>query len=481
MPLITLLHISYLGTGLATIRILFGGRDYPWHFRFILAYYVGIFVHIVILHLAIVFTITSPIVTWLLLCIGVLGLLFEVANGLRTSPFSFGRFPVDYKNKCLNGFLAILLLTPAIYLITLRLVAVPDISFDPTAFWNLKAKYLFYGQHLWTDTFLDVDRINEHRDYPLYMPIFNFEHYSIIGKADDFATKAGTWIYYGTGLLLFFCLVSEWAGNKVALLTTAFVLYSPAYSYDAYASITSTYVDFPLSLMILVSTGFLVRYLRSGHTIDLFGSAMAASSATLQKTEGTVWAVIFIGFTVLIISKQRNREWKNDYAWLLLPLFTLGGWYLIKSRLPYDLDIENPTIEQLFSLWKVAPKMLVAWVASIFKIEPWGLLPFFTIPAFMVGLIRNSHDTIKLVPALMVLCYLASNFIAFMILDVQLGSFDLYMRVSYDRHIIQILLVSVFLAVAMNTLKFVGEDDSNVQGNKCSTFGSLAESANRSN
>ena len=481
MPLITLLHISYLGTGLATIRILFRGRDYPWHFRFILAYYVGIFVHIVILHLAIVFTITSPIVTWLLLCIGLLGLLFEVANGLRTSPFSFGRFPVDYKNKCLNGFLAILLLTPAIYLITLRLVAVPDISFDPTAFWNLKAKYFFYGQHLWTDTFLDVDRINEHRDYPLYMPIFNFEHYSIIGKADDFATKAGTWIYYGTGLLLFFCLVSEWAGNKVALLTTAFVLYSPAYSYDAYASITSTYVDFPLSLMILVSTGFLVRYLRSGHTIDLFGSAMAASSATLQKTEGTVWAVIFIGFTVLIISKQRNREWKNDYAWLLLPLFTLGGWYLIKSRLPYDLDIENPTIEQLFSLWKVAPKMLVAWVASIFKIEPWGLLPFFTIPAFMVGLIRNSHDTIKLVPALMVLCYLASNFIAFMILDVQLGSFDLYMRVSYNRHIIQILLVSVFLAVAMNTLKFVGEDDSNVQGNKCSTFGSLAESANGSN
>ena len=465
MPLIILLHISYLGTGLATIRILFRGRDYPWHFRFILAYYVGIFVHIVILHLAIVFTITSPIVTWLLLCIGLLGLLFEVANGLRTSPFSFGRFPVDYKNKCLNGFLAILLLTPAIYLITLRLVAVPDISFDPTAFWNLKAKYLFYGQHLWTDTFLDVDRINEHRDYPLYMPIFNFEHYSIIGKADDFATKAGTWIYYGTGLLLFFCLVSEWAGNKVALLTTSFVLYSPAYSYDAYASITSTYVDFPLSLMILVSTGFLVRYLRSGHTIDCFGAAMAASSATLQKTEGTVWAVIFIAFTILIIPKIRNRIWKNDYAWLLLPICVLSGWYLIKSRLPYGLDITRPTITQILELWTVAPKMLVAWFASFFKIEPWGLLPFFTIPAFMIALIRNMQNKIKLVPALMVLCYLGINFVAFMLLDIQEGRFDYYMRVSYDRHIIHILLVSIFLAVAMNTPKFAEEVDSSIQGN----------------
>jgi len=464
--MIILLHLSYLGTGLATIRILFRSREYPWHFRLILAYYVGIFAHIVILHLAIVFTITSPIVTWLLLCIGLLGLLFEVANVLTTSPFSFGGFPVDYKNKCLNSFLAILLLTPAIYLITLRLVAVPDISFDPTAFWNLKAKYFFYGEHLWTDTFLDVDRINAHRDYPLYMPIFTFEHYSILGKADDFSTKPGTWIYHCTGLLLFFFFISEWAGSKVALLTTSFVLYSPAYSYDAYeASITTTYVDFPLSLMILVSTGFLLRYLRSTHVIDFFGAAIATSSASLQKTDGTVWSVICLAFTILVISTSGKRVWKKDYAWLLLPICILSGWYLIKSRLPYDLDIENPTIEQLFNLWKVAPKMLVAWLASIFKIEPWGLVPFFAIPAFMIGLIRNIHNKIKLVPALMVLCYLGSNFIAFMLLDIQLGRFDYYMSVSYDRHIIQILLVSIFLAVAMNTPKFAAEVDSDVQGN----------------
>jgi len=392
-------------------------------------------------------------------------LLFEVANVLAARPFKFRRLSGEYKNKLLCTVLGIIFLAPAIYLITLRLVAVPDISFDSTAFWNLKAKYFFYGQHLWTETFLDVDRINEHRDYPLYMPIFNFEHYSILGKADDFATKAGTWIYYGTGLLLFFCLVSEWAGNKVALLTTSFVLYSPAYSYDAYASITSTYVDFPLSLMILVSTGFLLRYLRSRHTIDCFGAAMAASSATLQKTEGAVWAVIFIAFTIMIIPKIRNRVWKKDYAWLLLPICILSGWYLIKSRLPYGLDIDRPTIKQLLELWTVAPKMLVAWLASIFKIEPWGLLPFFTIPAFMMGLIRNIHNKIKLVPALMVLCYLGSNFIAFMLLDIQVGRFDYYMRVSYDRHIIHILLVSIFLAVAMNTPKFAGELDSNAQGN----------------
>ena len=465
MPLIIVLHLSYLGTGLAALRILFGNTEYPWHFRLILAYYAGIFAHIVVLHLAILLTITSPIVTWLLVCIGLLGLLFELANVRTISPFKLGRLSGEYKNEFLHIFLAMILLTPAIYLITLRLVAVPDISFDPTAFWNLRAKYFFYGQHLWTDAFLDVDRINAHRDYPFYMPIFTFEHYSIIGKADDFSTKAGTWIYYCAGLLLFFFLISEWAGGKVALLATSFVLYSPAYSYDPYASITTTYVDFPLSLMILASTGFLLRYLRSRQTIDFFAAAMAASSAVLQKTEGTVWAIIFIAFTILIIAKIQDRGWKKEYAWLLLPICILIGWYLIKSRLPYDLDIEKPTLKQLFNLWKVAPKMLAAWLASIFKIGRWGLLPIFTIPVFIIGLIRNIHNKIKLVPALMVLCYLGSNFIAFMLLDIQQGRFDYYMNVSYDRHIIHIVLVSIFLAVAMNTAEFAEEVDSNVQVN----------------
>jgi hypothetical protein len=293
------------------------------------------------------------------------------------------------------------------------------------------------------------------------MPIFTFEHYSILGKADDFATKPGTWIYYCTGLMLFYFLISEWAGGIVALLATAFVLYSPAYSHDSYASIATTYVDFPLSVMILLSAGFLLRYLQSAHSIDFFGSAMAASSASLQKTDGAVWAVIYIAFAILAISMSGKRAWKKDYLWLLLPICTLSGWYLIKNRLPYDLDIEDITIGQLFALWTVAPKMLVAWFASIFKIEPWGFLPFFTIPAFMIGLMKNIPNKIQRIPALMIMCYLASHLIAFMLLDIQLGRFDYYMNVSYDRHIIQILLVSVFLAVAMNTPRFTEKADSN--------------------
>ena len=460
MPLIILLHLSYLGMGLAIIRILFKDGKYPWPPRLILAYYAGVFTHVVILHLGIVLTITSPMITWLLLSIGVLGLLFEFGAVLKTGCFKVGRLAdgYQYKDKLLGSVLAIILLTPALYLITLRLVALPDIGFDPTAFWNLKAKYFFYGEHLWTDTFLDVDRINEHRDYPLYMPIFTFEHYSLIGEADDFSTKVGTWVYYSIGLVFFFFLIREWAGSKIALLTTAFVLYSPAYSYYEYASITTTYVDFPLSLMILVSIGFLVRYLRSGQTIDFFGAAMAASAATLQKTEGSVWAVLFIGFTVVIIFKGRNPGWKHDYGWLLLPIFSLVGWYLIKLRLPYDLDIDTPTLEQILSLWRVAPKMFVEWVASIFKIDRWGLIPFFVIPAFIIGLVRNVDDTRKVVPALIVLCYLGANFVAFMLLDLQLGDFDVYMRVSYDRHMIHIVLVSIFLAVAMNTAQFAEVD-----------------------
>jgi hypothetical protein len=65
----------------------------------------------------------------------------------------------------------------------------------------------------------------------------------------------------------------------------------------------------------------------------------------------------------------------------------------------------------------------------------------------------------------MVLCYLSNIFIALMLLNIQQGRFDYYMRVTYDRLIIQILLASVFLAVVMNTSQFAGEVDSNAHPN----------------
>lgn len=453
---ILLLHLSYLGIGLVMMRLLFKLDDYPWYLILPVGYFVGVLIHVIILHTAIVATVTSPLVSWALLIIGVHGLVYEIwlaikTKSIRASCVTGSKWPLI---SCAS--IAVILI-PVVYLVSLKVVGVPDISYDPTCFWNLKAKYFFYGDHVWTDAFMDTHRIHPHHRYPLYMPIFTFEHFSILGAADDFLTKPGTWIYYWTGMVLFFMLMREWAGTFVALMVIALMLYSPLYSYRSIqGGITTTHVDFPLSLMIMASVGLFLRYLRYENQMDIFGAMMFVSSAILQKQEGLVWFLLFGTFSVVGMWLSHKRK---ECGWLTLPLVVLCAWLFVQVQLPHEVaPFHWPTVQDLARLDETAPKMFNAWIASILKIRLWGFIPFFAIPAFAIGFLRNLRNIPNLTPAFMVLCYLGAIFLVIMLIDIQHDLFDYYMLRTYDRLIIHILPVSLLLATVMNTRKFIEGD-----------------------
>jgi len=455
MTLIFLLHLSYIGLGLSFINLLFKNRNYPWYLSLPISYFTGVFIHVVILHLAIIATITSHITCWVLLVLGMLGLFYETWVAIKSNSRRLIIVKSPDRMLKLNISIAILLV-PVIYLITIKLVGVPDITFDSTFFWNLKAKYFFYGEHLWTNAFMDVNRVNPHRNYPLYMPIFTFEQFSILGFPDDFISKQGTWIYYFMGMVLFFLLIRQWANTTVALLTVVLMLYSPVYSYNSIqGSITNTYIDFPLSLMIVSSIGLFLRYLYYKSPVDIFGAMVSLSSALLLKEEGMAWFGIFFPFAFIAMFLTQKKLRHSDYAWLALPVLVFIGWYLVRSHLLPDSDVKKPTLEQLLTVYAVFPKMLMAWTKSIFNIHQWGLIPFFVIPAFLLGLLRNLRNIQNLAVFMMVLFYLGVIFFVIMLLDIQKGSFDYYMLRTYDRLILHILPASLLLATISNSRKFI--------------------------
>ncbi len=149
----------------------------------------------------------------------------------------------------------------------------------------------------------------------------------------------------------------------------------------------------------------------------------------------------------------RKKLWQNEYAWLILPVLVFIFWKLINTKLPPELDIERPTLEQLFKLSSVFPKMIRAWIISIFKIKLWGLFPIFVIPFFVIGLLNNLRNLTILLPAFMVLGYLGAIFFALMLIDIQTANFDWYMLRTYDRLIIQLLPVSLLVTTLMNSNK----------------------------
>lgn len=456
MILIILLHFSYLGMGLATIRLFFKTEDYSWHLRLPLSYFVGAFIHVIILHVAIVAKLTSPFISWALLIIGLLG-VYEIWLGIKKKSIRIN--PINSSiSKLILNISIIIMLIPVIYLISLKLISVPDVSYDSTAFWNLKAKYFFYGEHLWSDAFMDTNRIHANNRYPLYMPIFTFEHYSILGVADDFLTKPGTLIYYFAGMFLFFLLIRQWAGTTIALLAIAFMLYTPLLSYHSIpGSITTTYVDFPLSMMIVSSVGLFLRYLFYRSPVDLFGAMVTVSSAILQKQEGMVWFALFFTLALMSMLFMHKKLWLKEYTWFILPLAIFIGWYLIRANLPIRSApvTEQPNVEQLYNVSGVFPKILFAWVKSPFKIGRWGLIPFFVIPAFVVGLFKNLRNLQILPVFVIVLGYLGVIFFTCMLIEIQSGSFNFFMKFTYERMIIHILPVSLLLAIVTNSPKFI--------------------------
>ena len=450
---IFLLHFSYLGVGLLLLRVIFKKVKYPFLLRLSLGYFVGILVHIIFIQFFITATLTSPYLSWCLLATGLFALIIEIHVAVKDRANKI-KFVLGSPKKWLLNLFVIILLVPVTFLVTLKLVGLPDISYDPTCFWFLKSKYLFYGEHLWTDAFLDTHRVHPHPGYPLYMPIFIFEHYSILGVADDWLTKYGTWVYYTVGMILFFLLIRQWTDTTIALLAIIFMLYSPLYSYRFVPGTpTNTLLDFPLSLMIAASVGFFIRYLFDKSTIDLFSACVFVSSSLLLKREGTVWFILFISLAPIAIVYNQKQFWRNDYTWFLLPILTLICWKLISRNLPPESDLALPTAKQLFSLRNVFPKMIMAWLNSIVDFRVWGFLPIFIIPFFALGLIKNLRNLSISVPAFLIIGYLGAIFLILMLTEVQTGKFDYFMSVTYHRLILQLLPASMLIAIFLNSNK----------------------------
>ena len=435
MFLIILIHLSYLGLGLVAIRFIFKHYEYPCILRLTVGYFVGIFVNVGLIQVFLISKLTSPLISWSLLFIGLIGLIIEVSYAIKTKAkkpkISFGSKKKMILNACI-----FMLLIPTILLITLKLVCLPDVTYDSTCFWNLKSKYFFYGEHLLTDAFMDTNRVHPHRGYPLYMPIVIFEHYSIIGAADDWLTKYGVWIYYTVGMVLFFMLIREWTSTTITLLSFVIMLYSPLYSYKAGAgTIASTYMDFPLSLMFAASIGLFLRYQIYKCPIDIFGACVFVASAVLLKREGTAWLGLFVSFSLIAMVVRKKKLWNNEYAWLFLPILTFIFWKLISTKLPAESDLERPDLAQLYHMAYVVPKMIRVWIISIFDYKFWGFFPFFVIPFFIIGLVRSFRHLTILFPAFMVLGYLVTIFLSSCLLTFKLEIFTIIL----SGHILDLL------------------------------------------
>jgi hypothetical protein len=348
---------------------------------------------------------------------------------------------------------------PPAALIALQLVGLPDVSYDSVAFWNAKGAWLFHGARLDDPLFTDPSRVHTNADYPLYRPLFAFEHYLLLGAVDDHAAKPGFALHLLAGLALLYALLREHGGRRAALLALALLLWTPVIAAAAIpGSPGTTYVDFPLGLQYAASLGFLLRAVRAraGAGADVAAAMLAAASAALMKNEGTIWCALLLPLGALALLLAHGSSAWRLLAWCALPACVLLAWKQIQAGITPQIYIRPPTPAQLASLPEVAPRMAAAWWGSLLDVQRWGALGFVLVGGCVLGLLRQlvlrprRPALARALVALVLAGQLAAVLVGVMLLELQKGGLDNWMAHAWDRLILQLVPSALLLAVALN-------------------------------
>ncbi len=466
---IIMLHLAYFGTGALALDHFFPQKRKVDSLRVPLAYFTGIFVNVVALQLAVVLGITSNVLPTALFLLGLAGFIIHSKKEIAVVR---SRFPsIRFESHHFIYSLVAVVAAPAVALIAIRMLSTPEFRFDTTAFWLLKAKYFFYGNDLWSDAFQNMDRLHPHRDYPLYVPLLWYQHFAVIGMPDDHLLKFGVFIYHGFGCMLFFLLIKDWAGTFVSLLVLAILLLSPLHGYSTLydfhsinGSISSLYVGFSLSIAMMASLGFFLRFICNERRSDLFGAVMFLSTAVLMKREGIVWFGLFSLIFLISIHIYIPEKRKEAYAFYLLPLAVFIGWWLLKAKLPEEYsEFHLPrSLDEVIILPQFFPRMLKAWFERLINIHIWGVIGIMTVAGFCLGFIRNRHRYKNLILCLLPIGYLCCIFLVVILYASQdQNHVDPWHHITgrdncvFNRLLIHIHLTALFLAVVINSDKFI--------------------------
>jgi len=442
------LHASYLGLGLALLALIFRQSTWPLGLRLGVGYFTGLLLHVGALLAFWSAGLPLDPLVWTLLVTGLIGLALG-ARSLRRVPPRVT--PERSRGARRTNLLLGLLLLPPAALISVQLLGMPDVHYDSTAFWNLKAEWILAGEGPDSAAFSDARRVHASPSHPLYRPMFSYEQYLMLGSADDHAAKPGYWLALLAGFGLLGALLARAAGRTAALAGLCLVLWTPIMAAaPIHGSPGSTYVDIPIGLQYAIGLAFLLRAMSTRSALDVFGAAVATASVALLKNEGAIWCALFLPLGGLALLASHRRRARAHLAWLALPLAALVGWKALQSRLAPEVMVRMPTPKQIVDLPSVMPRMAEAWIQSLLDTGLWGLLGFALLLGTAVGILRNLRRARVLV-ALIPIGQLCAVLLAVMLLELQKGGFDNWMSFAWDRLMLQLVPSALLLTLVLNS------------------------------
>ncbi len=458
-----LVHLGFSGTGAALIRLL-GQKAHLLSLRHLLiAYFTGMVSQIAFLY---VIAAIRPVPHWVpvaLSCAGTAYFLYVSIHGWRRRQNRQPRTAVNpvptpelwiRATRWINVALIMMLLVPL--LINLMVAMhVPVFGWDGIAIWTSKASGLFYGEHLRSPFFADLNRTNEHPGYPIGQPLFLFHHAAVEGEFNEILLTRALMVFLCLWLLAVYDLIREFSGTTAGIAACVVLMYSPVFFTPNYmASPLSGFADVSIAAMMMLSVGWFTSWLLNGGDSHLVGATFALAAVGGIKNEGIVWVGVIWTLCLLSILVNHRKVKRQDLRLMSVPLVTLGVTRLFHAHLPTSSDVHAPSlteVHELQSMFGELVHMLFGMLTDQHRIL--GYLPLIITVGLGMALARhwrNRQAVLALVAPAMLLVILAVMGLT----KVELDNLDLYTQVTMPRLLLQAAPVSLYWAFILNSPKF---------------------------
>lgn len=239
-------------------------------------------------------------------------------------------------------------------------------DWDTDALWNLKARFLAFGDGQWRNLFLEPYPWS-HPDYPLGLSSVIASFWNALGSDNEWVPRLVGILFSWSAFLALHDSLERILPGRERWLVAFLLLTTPCFMWMA----VRQYADIPLSAYLLLG----ISLAREDSRSALAASGFAFGMATFTKHEGMLYAAIFAVAAICLRSRASMRDSiKPAGCWLAGFLPGTMAWLAIRHFSPDHYFFDGSSA----SLWdRVTPgragQVLFAFGRELLDWNGWAL------------------------------------------------------------------------------------------------------------
>lgn len=331
----------------------------------------------------------------------------------------------------------------------------PDGMWDAWAIWNLRARFLFFGDSHWHNAFSPLLGQQAHLDYPLLIPTSVARSWNYLGINCIHAPALIAALFTLATAVVLFAVLYRIRTPLQALFAGTMLLLTPFFGFFG----ASQYADVPLAFFIVTTLafGFLFDDARAQGQPARYGLLVIAGlllgCALWTKNEGGL-LMLCVGLTRLLhaLLQRRGTAFVREFAYIVLgTLPFLLAEAAFKITFPASNDIiagqqADITLARLTDLSRYG--MIVRhWCSIYVNSNTWGLLNIL-LPLYPLVMGVRVPRTAALTVPFGTLVFIAAGY--FLIYLITPADLSWHLATSMERlfvHLYPLLLFTLAVAV----------------------------------